>query len=318
MVETDRNGGKYDRINRRSVLKGTVGAGLLTTGLSGIASADEWRKIEFCATSDEVFDYRIVVEEGGEVKRGTGTDSGDEVGDRTIDGACAKERCDDFRIKGEIVDHELNGPGEVFIDEKRVDLSGDGGRDGGDDGDLDKVADSNFGKQLRFDSLSSQVFSYEVTVGEKIRRESNRDGRDTLVNNTTARGKSADGNHDDWRFLGDIVRLELSGPGRVLVDGREIRNTTTDDDGGDGFEKEAIVTTEGDIFREYSFETTGRAENLEPDEDSGIADDTVTIRDDGSALVEGAVGTGDDRFAFNGTLNPINKPSEVTFDVRSR
>lgn len=94
--------------------------------------------------------------------------------------------------------------------------------------------------------------------------------------------------------------------------------------GGDGLSQEAIVAhrdpesvTGADDYVDYVFEVTGDLEELEPDEDSGVAVDEVIERDD-RVRVEGTVGTGDDRFAFSGELVEVDIPSNVTLEITDR
>lgn len=82
--------------------------------------------------------------------------------------------------------------------------------------------------------------------------------------------------------------------------------------------KEAIVSTpDTDEYYDYVFEVTGELEKLEPNEDRRHAVDDVVDTGDG-VRVEGAVGTGDDRFAFSGDLIEVDVPPEVRIEIRAR
>lgn len=82
--------------------------------------------------------------------------------------------------------------------------------------------------------------------------------------------------------------------------------------------KELIVSSPGtDELLEYTFEVTGDLIKLEPGEDSGPAVDEVT-ETNGRVRVEGAVSTGDDRFAFSGDLIEIDVPPQVQLEVQER
>jgi hypothetical protein len=311
MTDSERDPGVSDRINRRTVLKGTA-AGLVGVGLAGTASADQWREIKFCATSSETFRYSIAVD--GDVKRGDGSDRWDEVGDNSIEGAVSKNRCDNFFIKGKIVDSELSGPGKVLVDGRVVeDLPTS---DGGDDGDGQQRY-----KQVRFKSVSDEIFRYRVSVSGRLKREPNRDGFDTQIDENSAKGASRGGQWDDWRFTGEVTELELSGPGKVLIDGQVVEDTTKDD--GEQFPQEVIIDSPGDdTLRDYVFFVRGanaRLKKLEPNEDSGPAVDDVRRLDNGDIRVDGTVGSGDDRFAFNGTFEEGDPfPSKVRARISDR
>jgi type 1 fimbria pilin len=85
----------------------------------------------------------------------------------------------------------------------------------------------------------------------------------------------------------------------------------------DRLPSEVVVTSEDDTFQNYVFEVTDDLEKLEPDEDSGEAVDTVTRSGD-RVRVEGAVGTGDDRFAFSGDLVEVDVPPGVNLEITER
>jgi hypothetical protein len=130
----------------------------------------------------------------------------------------------------------------------------------------------------------------------------------------------------DVRF--DVIFGTVTRDGETLVSNFETSSTlaellqalptrdTADVDTG-RLPKEVIVTSEGDAFREYVFEVTGDLEKLEPDEDSGRARDEVIDTGD-RVRVEGAVGTGDDRFAFSEQLIEVDVPSGVILEIKER
>lgn len=127
-----------------------------------------------------------------------------------------------------------------------------------------------------------------------------------------------------------IVGVE-TGDGRMYENPNDCRGAADDaddddgaDDGGDGLSQVAIVAhrdpgsvTSPDDYVDYVFEVTGDLEELEPDEDSGVAVDEISDRGD-RVRVTGAVGTGDDRFAFSGELVEVDVPSAVTIEIRNR
>lgn len=65
-----------------------------------------------------------------------------------------------------------------------------------------------------------------------------------------------------------------------------------------------------DDYVDYVFEVDGDLVELEPNEDRAHAVDEV-IRTDGTVRVEGSVGTGDDQFAYSGTLREIDTDGVV-------
>lgn len=298
-------------MDRRTMLKGAAAAGLLGTGVTGTATAAGWREITFCATGNETFSYWVQVD--GAVKRGGRyqSDRWDEVGDDYVEGAASEGRCDSFLIKGEIVDSELSGPGEVKV--------------GGEAVEVTEPAPDGEPKQVRFKSVSDAVFRYRVSVSGTLEREPNRDGYDTQIDENTAKGAASGGGFDDWRFTGEITELELSGPGQVLIDGEVVRDTRTDAPEEDGDETDGelpnvvIVSSPGlNEYRDYQFRVTGDLVKLEPNEDTGRARDEVIDLGDRGTRVRGSVRSGDDRFAYSGQLVREDVPEGVQLETRRR
>jgi hypothetical protein len=82
--------------------------------------------------------------------------------------------------------------------------------------------------------------------------------------------------------------------------------------------KEVVVSApDADEIVEYAFEVTGDVEELEPEEDGGRAVDEIIDFGD-RVRVEGAVGSGDDRFAFSGDLIRVDVPPEVRLEISDR
>ncbi|WP_134668553.1 hypothetical protein [Halorussus marinus] len=303
--------GENGRMYRRTVLKGTAAAGLF--GLTGVASASDYREVTFTSADDDLFEYKVKV--SGKMKRG-GTyesDPGDEVGHDYAHGRCAEGRSDSFLWTGEIVDLQLSGRGKVYVDGELVeDTTGEKDHDGGDD------KDDHDGKtrEVTFTSVSDEIFRYRVEVSGKMMRGGTyeSDPGDEVGDNY-ANGRAADGRSDSFLWTGEVVELKVGGPGKVYVDGELVEDTTTDGD----LSKEVIVSNPGsDELREYTLRVTGDARMLEPDEDFPPADDEIVDLDGGGARIEGAVSTGDDRFAFSGDLIRENVPDGVQIDVRNR
>jgi len=309
MTDPDGDSGK---MYRRTLLKGTAAAGLF--GVTGVASASDYREVTFTSVSDAVFEYRVEVT--GEVKRG-GTyesDDGDTVRDGVIHGRSSEGRSDSFLWTGEIVDLRLSGPGKVFVDGELVEDTTKG-RDDRDD-DKDERKDDRDVREVTFTSVSDKLFRYRVEVSGKLMRGGTyeSDAGDEVGENF-ARGRAAEGRSDSFLWTGKVVDLRVGGPGKVFIDGELIEDTSRDGD----LNKELIVSSPGtDDLLEYSVRVTGDARKLEPDEDFPPADDEIISLDGGGTRIRGAVSTGDDRFAFSGDLIRESVPDGVQLQVRNR
>jgi hypothetical protein len=309
MTDPDGDSGK---MYRRTVLKGTAAAGLF--GFTGVASASDYREVTFTSVGHGVFEYRVEVT--GEVKRG-GTyqsDDGDSVGDGVIHGKVADGRSDSFLWTGEIVDLQLSGSGKVFVDGELVeDTSGGKDHDGKDDKDDKHDGET---REVTFTSTSDELFRYYVEVSGKLMRGGTYESDDgDEVGENYARGRCAEGRSDSYLWTGDVVELKVGGPGKVYVDGELVEDTSKNGD----LNKELIVSNPGsDELREYTLRVTGDAQFLEPDEDFPPADDEIISLDGGGARIEGAVSTGDDRYAFSGDLIREDVPDGVQIEVRHR
>ena len=166
-------------------------------------------------------------------------------------------------------------------------------------------------KEIRFQSVDDRLFSYHVRVSGSIERAPNRDGGDTLVDHQTAEGKARGGNHDDWFMTGEIEKLKLDGPGKMLVDGEVIEDTTK----RDAHEARDVIVSSPGIkqYRDYSFVVDGKAELLEPDEDGRPAVDEV-VEMDGKYKVKGTVGYGDDRYRIYGPIVERNLAEGIVLE----
>lgn len=197
------------------------------------------------------------------------------------------------------------------------------------------VASASNWHEITFMSVSDELFEYSLEVSGEVKRGGTYQSDDgDEVSENTVFGRCAEGRSDSFLFTGERTELELSGPGKVLVDGELIEDTTMDgetgrgsgddgddedgEEGEDGLPKEAIVSSPGtDEFLAYTFEVTGDLVELEPDEDSDRAADEVIDLGD-RIRVEGGVNTGDDRFAFSGDLIPIDIPQGVLIEIVER
>jgi len=307
MTDSEKETRTDTRMNRRTLLKGTVATGVLSGGLSGTASADSWRELTICAAGNNVFSYRIKV--NGEIKRG-GTyqsDNYDTVGHDFVEGAVSKERCDSFLFTGEIIDSGLSGPGKVKVDGSTV---------------VNTVKDDPERRELTFCAAGAEVFSYRAKVTGTASRGGTyeSDSYDT-VGHDFVEGAASENRCDSFLVTGEIADLKLSGPGNVRVDGKVIRDTTRETGDRERDDRKGprvlIVSSPGtDELLDYTLQVTGDLDKLEPNEDSGPAvDEIIDLGSEGTRL-EGMVGGGDDRFRFTGELIQISVPPEVELEVR--
>lgn len=88
-------------------------------------------------------------------------------------------------------------------------------------------------KTLRFQSTSDDAFEYHVKVSGALERTSNTDAGDELIDGHTAEGACSRQRDDGWRFKGEIEKLEVSGPGKVYVDGELVKDTSGEKDHDD-------------------------------------------------------------------------------------
>lgn len=158
-------------------------------------------------------------------------------------------------------------------------------------------------KELRFQSVSEKLFEYHVQVSDELKRAPNRDGGDTQIDERTATGAARNGNHDDWFFKGEITKLELRGPGTVLVDGTVIRDTTKK------LPHTIEIHAEGETVQ-YEFRVSGQVEKGDrADSDDRILDGNV---------VRGAVGgSGTDDYHYSGDVafSEADGPLTVTLEL---
>jgi len=194
-------------MNRRAMLKGVAGAGLVGGGVTGTASAAQDREITFCASGEETFRYQIEVD--GNIRSG-GTfqsDSGDRIEGNSLSGATSQGRCDSFLIRGDIVDRDFSGSGTVTVD-GRVERYLAGKR----------VDDPEF-REISFCASGSGTFSYFVKVDGDIQRggtyESDTGDR---IDGSSVRGAVSQGRCDSFLIRGEIIDRNFIGRGTVVVD----------------------------------------------------------------------------------------------------
>jgi hypothetical protein len=187
---------------------------------------------------------------------------------------------------GAIVPEGLREDGRIFQEDGKVGPS-----------EWKRITVKRGGSELVFDDVV-------VTVRPSDTVKTVRDVRiDLLLGTVTRDGVTLVSNFRTSSTLAEVLQA---------VSTKDVADVDTD-----RLPKEVVVTSEGDTFRDYVFEVTGDFEKLEPDEDSGEAVDTVTRSGD-RVRVEGAVGTGDDRFAFSGELVEVDVPPGVNLEITER
>lgn len=126
---------------------------------------------------------------------------------------------------------------------------------------------------------------------------------------TSGDGTVADVFYRNVRLNGSRLDALPAGESEVVAE---------EDDDEQRLPKEVIVSVPGtDELTEYVFEVTGDVQKLEPNEDAGPAMDQISRQGD-RVRVEGAVGSGDDRFAFSGELIEVDVPPGVQLEIQSR
>lgn len=86
--------------------------------------------------------------------------------------------------------------------------------------------DHDHENEVLFRSVTDERFEYRITVSGEIHRGDWTDPNDALVNKNTAKGWASRGGGDDFVFSGEIKDLDVNGPGKVIVNGDVIRDTT--------------------------------------------------------------------------------------------
>lgn len=156
--------------------------------------------------------------------------------------------------------------------------------------------------RIEFRSVSDEVFRYDFSVTGKVERERSDDG-DRLIGGDRVKGACRSGGVDAFGFSGEIRRLELTGPGKVFLNDRLVRDTTRS-------LPNRVVIEAVDEYAEYRFKVTGR---VEKGSNAGPDDRLID-----SNVVEGAVGgQGVDDYLYSGSLvfESAAEPLTVTLEL---
>jgi hypothetical protein len=173
---------------------------------------------------------------------------------------------------------------------------------------LTGVASASGYREVTFTSVSDEVFEYRVEVTGKAKRGGTyqSDSGDT-VGDGVIHGGCAGGRSDSFLWTGEIADLQLSGPGKVFVDGKLVEDTTEDDDPK---EREITLCATGEDTFRYALRTTHGVERggtYESDDGDVIEGDSV----------EGATAEGRcDSFLITGEITELDLdgPGEVLLD----
>lgn len=198
MADDNRASEPTDGIDRRTVLKGTAVAGLTAGGATGTASAHD-NEISLCSVSDDVFQYRFEVSDSVERGGRYESDSGDRVGERTVEGAASEGRCDSFLFSGELERLELDGPGKVFVNDELV-----------------RDTTRPLPNKITVRGQGERV-TYEFRASGRIEPLEAADQGDELVASDTVRG-FVTGGVDEFRYSGSVVFDSADGPLDVCLE----------------------------------------------------------------------------------------------------
>lgn len=167
-------------------------------------------------------------------------------------------------------------------------------------------------KRVRFKAAGEPTFSYRVSVSGKLKREANRDGYDTLINDHTAEGAASKGRFDDWLFTGEVTELKLSGPGQVIINGEVVRDTTKEEP----LPNTITIKAEGKRVG-YKFRVSGRVEKGPQAGTLGV--DTINgnvVRGEVGGSIQGSPDPVDDyRYSGSITFDDADGPLTVTLDI---
>jgi len=158
---------------------------------------------------------------------------------------------------------------------------------------------------VTFRSTSDETFRYRIRVSGRIRRGGpfESDSGDKFLDDRTVEGAASRGRADSFRFSGKIRDLDLSGPGKVFVNGDLFRDNTRR-----RFPNRVVISAEGKDAS-YKFRVNGRVRKGE----NADSDDTIN-----GNVVRGAVGgTGNDDYFYSGSVvfDSTDDPVTVTLEL---
>lgn len=179
------------------MLKGAAVAGLAGGALSGTASAQS-NTITFRSTSTETFYYQFSVTGGIEPIRSDGGDVF--VDDRTIEGACSKQRADKFAFSGEVTSLTVSGPGKVFVNDRLV-----------------RDTTEPLPNRVVVEAQGPDT-SYRFRVTGRVEKAEFAGPDDTLLDSKTVEGVVGGEGVDDYRYSGSIVFESSTEPLTVTLE----------------------------------------------------------------------------------------------------
>ncbi|WP_134671425.1 hypothetical protein [Halorussus marinus] len=157
---------------------------------------------------------------------------------------------------------------------------------------------------VTFRSTSEEVFRYRIRVSGEIRRGGpyESDSGDEFLDARTVEGAASEGRADSFRFSGEIRELDLTGPGKVFVNGDLIRDNT-----GRLPNRVEIRSTGRDA--DYEFRVSGRVRKG----DHADRGDTV----DGNVVRGAVAGGGRDDYRYSGAIafDATDDPVTVTLEL---
>jgi len=157
---------------------------------------------------------------------------------------------------------------------------------------------------VTFRSAGDETFRYRIRVSGEIRRGGpfESDSGDKFIDKRTVEGAASEGRSDSFRFSGKIRELDLSGPGKVFVNGDLIRDNTR------RLPNRVEIESKG-RDASYKFRVSGRVAKG----DDADSEDRI----DGN-VVRGAVGGGGrDDYRYSGAIafESTDDPVTVTLEL---
>jgi hypothetical protein len=132
--------------------------------------------------------------------------------------------------------------------------------------------------ELTLCATGSETFSYHVEVSHGAKRGGTHQSDDgDHVSDVSVRGAASEERCDSFLFKGEITDYELDGPGKVLVDGKVVEDTSKDGhDDKDDEEREVTFCAAEDGKLSYRVEVSGemmRGGTHQSDDGDEVGDD---------------------------------------------